>query len=200
MGKMNRIYVFVGRSGSGKGTQIRLLKNFISEKYNKQVYHIEMGEILRIFFEKDGFVQKISRESTNKEGRFQPDFLVNSLLVNSVIEVANNDSVLFFDGYPRNNFQLETLKELLSYLGYEGGNIINLYISRQSAKDRLIKRGRVDDHEEAIDNRLDEYDSLVMPMIENVKMDPFFNYIEISGEQSVESVYKNLIETPGLKY
>lgn len=198
MNETSRSYIFVGRSGSGKGTQINLLKDLISEKYNKKIYHIEMGGILRKFFDKEGFVQKMSQESTNKHGKLQPDFLVNSLLVNRVIEVTDEESMLLFDGYPRDNFQLETLKDLLTYLGYNNSVLINLNISRQSAKDRLLKRERVDDHEVAINNRLDAYDDLVIPMIERAKKDPFFTYIEIDGEKSVEDIYKNLIEALGL--
>lgn len=197
MNNKARVFIFVGRSGSGKGTQIHLLKDFIKEKYNKDVYHVEMGEILRNFFQEEGYVQEKAKESTNNHGNFQPDFLVNSLLVSSVLRLANKESIFFFDGYPRNPFQLETLKDFLKYLEYEDTIFINLEVSRQSSKERLMKRGRIDDHEEAISNRLDAYDNFVLPMIEDAKKDSFFNYLEINGEDTVENIYKKIIENLG---
>lgn len=197
MDNKTRAFIFVGKSGSGKGTQIGLLKNYISEKYNKTVYHIEMGDILRKFFEEEGLAKEILMESTNQHGKFLPDFLINALLVSKVINLIDKESILIFDGYPRNSFQLKTIKNLLEYFGYDKPLFINLNISRETAKERMSLRGRIDDHREAIDNRLDNYDSLVLPMIEEAKKDAYFNYIGIKGEETVDNVYKNILETLG---
>lgn len=197
MNNKARVFIFVGRSGSGKGTQIHLLKDFITKKYNEKAYHIEMGEILRNFFQEEGYIQEKAKDSTNNHGNFQPDFIINSLLISNVMHFDNKESVLFFDGYPRNVFQLETLKDFLKYLEHKNAVFVNIEVSRQVSKERMLKRGRVDDHEEAINNRLDSYDNFVLPMIEVAKKDSFFNYLEVIGEDTVENIYKKIIENLG---
>lgn len=57
----------------------------------------------------------------------------------------------------------------------------------------MLKRARKDDHDKAIEERLDEYEEFSSPMIENIKKDEYFNYIEINGESEVEVIHKNII-------
>ena len=44
MNTYNTIIV-MGRSGSGKGTQINLLKEYLQEQLNKSVYHLSLIHI-----------------------------------------------------------------------------------------------------------------------------------------------------------
>ncbi len=199
MNSDTKTIIFVGRSGSGKGTQIDLLKQFIIEEKGLLIKSIVMGDIFRSFFGEDGYIQEVAKDLSVRQGKFQPDFLTDALFVSNVIKNVDKESVMFFDGYPRNSHQLELLKELLEYLGREKPIFINLEVSRQSVKDRMLLRGRGDDHNEAIENRLDEYDKFVFPMIEKAKSDDYFNYIEIDGEGTVEDIHKNILVALGLK-
>lgn len=45
-----------------------------------------------------------------KQGKFQPDFITNALFINEAINVVDNDSFLFLDGYPRNINQMNITK------------------------------------------------------------------------------------------
>ena len=198
MNSQIKTIIFVGRSGSGKGTQIDLLKQFITEKKGQQIKSIVMGDIFRGFFSEEGYIQEVAKDLSVRQGKFQPDFLTDALFVSNVIKNADKDSVMFFDGYPRNAHQLGLIKELLEYLGRKDPLFINLEVARQSVKERMLLRGRGDDHEDAIENRLDEYDKFVSPMIENAKADDYFKYIEINGEGSVQDIHNNIIETLGL--
>ncbi|NCU28381.1 MAG: hypothetical protein EOM85_01790 [Candidatus Moranbacteria bacterium] len=198
MNSQIKTIIFVGRSGSGKGTQIDLLKQFITEKKGQQIKSVVMGDIFRGFFSEEGYIQEVAKDLSVRQGKFQPDFLTDALFVSNVIKNADKDSVMFFDGYPRNAHQLGLIKELLEYLGRKDPLFINLEVARQSVKERMLLRGRGDDHEDAIENRLDEYDKFVSPMIENAKADVYFKYIEINGEGSVQGIHNNIIETLGL--
>jgi adenylate kinase len=191
--------IFVGRSGSGKGTQIDLLKQFITEKKGLLIKSIVMGDIFRGFFSENGYVQEVAKDLSIRQGKFQPDFLTDALFVSNVIKSADKESIMFFDGYPRNIHQLELIKELLKYLGRETPIFINLEVARQSVKNRMLLRGRRDDHSEAIENRLDEYDKFVFPMIEKAKDDNYFKYIGIDGEGTVEDIHKNILVALGYK-
>lgn len=185
-------FIFVGRSGSGKGTQLELLKEYFSKK-DIAFKSIVMGDIFRSFFKESGYVKDIARDVSMKQGKFQPDFLTNALFVRSTIDVVDENSILFFDGYPRTIGQLEIIKELLKYIKRENGIVINIDVSRENVKERMLLRARGDDNENAIENRLNEYDKFILPMLEVIKSDAFFKYIEIDGEGKIEDIHADII-------
>lgn len=187
-------FIFVGRSGSGKGTQINLFKKYLSEtKKDKTIKSIVMGDIFRSFFEEPGYVQDIARDVSMKQGKFQPDFLTDALFVRNTINIVDETSVLFFDGYPRNIKQLDIIKELLQYVKREEPVVININVSRENVKNRMISRGRGDDNDTAIESRLNEYDKFIVPMLEVIKTDTFFKYLEIEGNGKVEDIHIDII-------
>lgn len=187
-------FIFIGRSGSGKGTQLELLKEYVSKNYeNPSITSIVMGDIFRSFFSQKGFIPDLARDVSMKHGKFQPDFLTNALFVHNTIEVINENSVLFFDGYPRNPDQLKVIKDLLSYIGRENPVVLNIDVSRDSVKARMLARARGDDNENAIESRLNEYDKYIVPMIEVVKNDPYFKYFDINGEGTIEDIHNDII-------
>lgn len=188
-------FIFVGRSGSGKGTQIEVLKNYlINQNSDIKIRQIVMGEIFRSFFSGTGFIQKVAKEVSMERGQFQPDFLTNALFINEAIKQTEEDAILFFDGFPRTKEQLSIIKEFLIYIKRDNPVVININVSRESVKERMLLRERADDKEEAINNRLNEFDRLTVPMLEEVKNDSFFKYIEVDGEGTIEDIHHRLIE------
>lgn len=187
-------YIFIGRSGSGKGTQLDLLKKFLSLKDSQiEITSLVMGEIFREFFKESGLIQDIAREVTTQKGKFQPNFLTDSLFVNKIINVLKDGQTLFLDGYPRNLHQLDVVKELLLYIKKENAIVIDIEVSRESVRQRMLSRGRGDDNTVAIENRLNEYDKYIIPMIEKIKEDSFFNYLKIDGEGKIEDIHVDII-------
>lgn len=184
--------IFIGRSGSGKGTQIELIKKYLSTEAIS-FKSIVMGDIFRSFFKESGYVNDIARDVSMKQGKFQPDFLTNALFVRNAIDILDEESILIFDGYPRTIEQLKLSKELLNYVKREESIVINIEVSRETVKNRMISRGRGDDNEGAIESRLNEYDKFIIPMIEEIKSDPFFKYIEIKGEGKVDEIHTDII-------
>ena len=189
-----KTFIFVGRSGSGKGTQLELLKQYLADKYNNTpIKSIVMGEIFRAFFKEAGYVQDIARDVSMNQGKFQPNFLTDALFVRNTINIVDDTSILFFDGYPRNADQLGVIEELLKYIKRENPIVINIEVKRENVKERMLKRGRGDDSESAIESRLNEYDKFILPMLEVLKSDSFFKYFEIDGEPSPEEIHKDII-------
>lgn len=187
-------FIFIGRSGSGKGTQLELLREYLSTNFsNELIKTIVMGDIFRSFFKEEGYIQKVAHEVSTKEGKFQPNFLTDALFIHKAINVVDEESTLFFDGYPRNIHQLEVIKELLEYIKRKDPVIINIEVVRDSVKQRMLSRGRNDDNEKAIESRLNEYDKFIVPMIQAVKQDPFFKYIEVDGEGKIEDIHRDIL-------
>ncbi len=186
-----KTFIFAGRSGAGKGTQVELFKKRI-EASGASVKSLVMGDIFRTFFKEEGYMQDVARDLSMNQGKFQPDFLTNALFISGAVKMVDGESHLLLDGYPRSVNQLALTKELLEYVKRTGAIVINIEVSREEVKKRMLLRGRGDDSENAIDSRLGEYDRTVVPMLEAVKNDPFFTYIEINGEQSIEAVAEEM--------
>lgn len=188
------VFIFIGRSGAGKGTQLELLKQYIIEQYKLPVQTLVMGDIYRSFFKESGFIQDVARDVSMNQGKFQPNFLTNALFVRKAIDVLDATSVFFFDGYPRTADQLRITKELLDYIKRDNIYVINIDVSRDSVKKRMLARGRGDDSESAIENRLNEYDDNVVPMLASITQDPALKYVVIDGEPTIEEIHRNLVE------
>lgn len=194
MNNKPQIFIFIGRSGSGKGTQLELLRDYLSKNFKEvPIKSIVMGDIFRSFFKEENYFSNLARDVTMKEGKFQPNFITNSLFVHKAIYTIDGNSTLFFDGYPRNINQLEIIKELIQYIKRENPIIINIEVSRENVKERMLARGRGDDSESAIESRLNEYDKFILPMIETIKSDTFFKYLEIEGNGKIEDIHENII-------
>jgi len=195
----SQTFILVGRSGSGKGTQLELLQKYLSDKDSARTQKsLIMGDIYRTFFKETGYVQDIARDVSMNQGKFQPDFLTNALFINTAIHIADAGSHIFIDGYPRTVSQLETAKTFLEYTKRSGAIVLNIDVSREEVKQRMMKRGRGDDSESAIESRLDEYERTVIPMLASVKSDSFFAYKEVNGEQSVEEVHADIKKALGI--
>jgi adenylate kinase family enzyme len=195
MTKETPTFIFIGRSGCGKGTQIDLLKEYLTSK-NMPFGSIVMGDIFRSFFKEPGYVKDIARDVSMNQGKFQPDFLTNALFVRKTIDIADENSVLLFDGYPRTINQLGIIKELLVYIKRENNVVVvNIEVSRENVKARMLSRGRADDSHGPIESRLNEYDKLIVPMIEVAKSDTFFKYLEVNGEGSMQEVHTEIINS-----
>ena len=200
MNNKPQTFIFIGRSGSGKGTQLELLKEYLVKNFkDTSIKSIVMGDIFRAFFKEEGYIQNVARDVTMKQGKFQPDFITNALFIHSAIGVVDEKSFLFFDGYPRSLSQLEIIRELLQYIKRENPIVINIDVSRENVKERMLARGRGDDSETAIESRLNEYDKFIIPMIEKIKSDNFFTYLEIEGNGKIEDIHTNIINNLNLK-
>ncbi len=191
-----QVFIFVGRSGCGKGTQLELFKKFLlSKNKDLNIKSMIMGDIYRAFFKESGFVEDVARHVSMTQGKFQPDFLTNALLINKAISLVEDNSIIFFDGYPRTLSQLGVLKDFLTYIGSKEPIIINIEVSRENVKERMLGRGRGDDNVDAIESRLNEYDKFILPMLENIQSDSYFKYFKIDGEHSKEDVHNEIINS-----
>ena len=68
-------FIFIGRSGCGKGTQVGLLQEYIKKQdHNRQILYIETGERFRQFIKEHSLSSRLAAE-IYKTGNRQPDFI-----------------------------------------------------------------------------------------------------------------------------
>lgn len=187
-------FIFIGRSGCGKGTQIELLSKKLKEKNpDIGINYISTGKDLRKFWEGDSYTHKLSKDIVEKGG-LQPEFLVTYLWGKDLVEDMNGDEHLIFDGTPRRLNEAEVLDSAIRFYQRENPTVIHLDVSREWSTERLLGRGRADDEVEQIKKRLDWFDEDVVPAMEYLRNNPTYNFIDINGEQSIEKVFEEMIE------
>ena len=191
--------IFIGRSGSGKGTQAELLKNYLREKDEKkrQILYIETGAHFRNFIRLDNYSSNLSREAYEKDER-QPDFLATYMWSTMLVEELGEDMHLFFDGAPRSKAEAILLSTALDFYKRGGATVIYINVGTRWAEERLLARGRSDDKTIAkITKRLNWFDEDTWPAVEYFRDNSYYRFIEIDGEQSIDQVHRDIIEQYG---
>jgi adenylate kinase len=186
-------FVFFGIVGSGKGTQVKLLMDFLKQNDGKECVYAYPGNEYRKIAESGTYTGQIVKESMNL-GHLQPDFLTDSLVTNIIMNSISPDKHLIFDGYPRTIGQSEKTIEISEFYKRGDLKIIYLELSKDEAMKRNLLRGRADDTKEGIEKRFDEYINKVIPSIEYFKDKPNCTIYTINGEQSIEDVHKDIIK------
>ncbi|MBP6060755.1 MAG: nucleoside monophosphate kinase [Candidatus Pacebacteria bacterium] len=189
-------FVFFGIVGSGKGTQIKLLMDFLKMKDGKECVYAYPGNEYRKLIESNGYTGSLIKESVNA-GHLQPDFLTNSIVVNILTSGLDPQHHIIFDGYPRTLGQSENLEAMIKFFKREKVKIIYIELSKEEATKRNLKRGRADDTEEGLAKRFNEYVNNVVPSMNYFQDKEGYELFSINGEQSIEDVHKDIIKALG---
>jgi adenylate kinase len=181
-------FIFIGRSGCGKGTQVALLQEYIKKQDHKRhIFYIETGERFRQFIKEHSLSSRLAAE-IYKSGNRQPDFIAvwmwSHLLEEHVI----------FDGTPRSFHEAQIIDTAITFYNRQRPHVIYLNISRETSKARMIARRRMDDiNKEEIERRLNWFESDVLPAVEYFRKYSKYNFIELDGDQPVEVVQQELL-------
>jgi adenylate kinase len=190
-------FVFFGIVGSGKGTQVKLLRDFLQNKDGKECVYAYPGDEYRRLVEEDNFTGKLIKDSMHK-GHLQPDFLTTSIVTNILAVAVKPEKHLIFDGYPRTLEQSRALEQMNSFFQRDNIKIIYIELSKEEAMKRNLLRGRHDDTKEGIEKRFDEYVNKVVPSMDYFKDKANYKIYKINGEQAVGDVHKDIINQLGL--
>lgn len=166
--------IFMGVAGSGKSMQGRLLADTVGLPW------LSTGEFLRML---------ISGEKRKEmlHGALLDDQEVISL-VQKTFSLINTREEFVLDGFPRTSAQAEWLLSQAKHGQLHITAVIHLKTSPEVAQERLLKRGRPDDHDAAITERFREYNEEILPILNQFKA-AGISVHEIDGERSVEDVH-----------
>jgi len=182
-----RDLIIIGRQGSGKGTQGRLL----AEKFNYKIF--ETGAVLRSMAkEKTELGEKIN--DIISKGDLVSNEVIMELVVDFIKKVPENTPILF-DGIPRSMEQRETLEAELDKFERDF-RVLEITLSNKEAFNRLMKRGQIegrsDDNVVAIQNRVEHFEKFTQPIIDY--WDKQGIVIRVEGEQPIEKVTAEMIQ------
>lgn len=193
---MKQAYIFIGRSGCGKGTQVDLLINHLKNDLGRNVYDLQSGDKFREFVKGDGYSNKLSK-AIGDRGELQPMFLVLALWASALVEDLKGDEDLVLDGMPRKKDQADVLDSVFGFYGYGKAKVVYINVSREWATARLLGRGRGDDEVEKIETRQNWFDTDVVPVLEFYKNHPNYEFLDINGEQTIEEVHNEIMSKLG---
>ncbi|PZV16054.1 MAG: adenylate kinase [Leptolyngbya sp.] len=174
--------IFLGAPGAGKGTQAKLIADFC------KIPHVSTGDILRAAVANQTSLG-LQAKSYMDKGDLVPDQLVVALIQ----ERLNNSDAQkgwILDGFPRNVAQAEFLDSLLNEIDQPCDYVVNLEVPDEVLAHRMLERGRTDDTEEVIRNRLKVYREQTSPLIDFYLMRKKLTVV--NGNQFMEGVAADL--------
>jgi adenylate kinase len=148
----------LGPPGAGKGTQAVKL----AEKLG--IPHISTGDLFRHNIG-TGTPLGLEAKKYLDAGDLVPATLTNAL-VDARIDEADAANGFILDGFPRSVEQAEALKEMLAKRGLTLDAVLEFRVSEDELLDRLKGRGRADDTEEIILNRMKVYRDETAPLLD----------------------------------
>ncbi|MFZ1175961.1 MAG: adenylate kinase [Mycobacterium sp.] len=150
--------VLLGPPGAGKGTQAQKL----SEKLG--IPQISTGELFRSNIE-NGTKLGLEAKRYLDAGDLVPSDLTNQLVDDRLSDPdAANGFIL--DGYPRSLEQAKALHEMLERRGTDIDAVVEFRVSQEELLQRLKSRGRADDTDDVILNRMKVYRDETAPLLE----------------------------------
>jgi adenylate kinase len=191
---MPKQFIFIGRSGCGKGTQAVLLLEELKKRDPSipQLY-IETGKNFRaLTVSPQNWTTELIKQTIDSGGLL-PDFLAVWNWGRILVDQYSGKEHLIFDGISRTKLEAEMIDTAAQYYHWEQPTVIHLAVSNEWAEDRLTARGRGDDTEEDIKRRLGWFDTDVIPALEYFKTNPRFRFREVSGERPVEAIHQEII-------
>lgn len=192
----SQTFVFFGIVGSGKGTQVKLLMDFLKAKDGKECLYAYPGNEFRKIIDSGSYTATLMKDSVSR-GELQPGFFPDAIVANMLINSLTTDSHLITDGYPRAIDQSKSFEAMVKFYKRENVKIVYIELSKEESIKRLKLRGRHDDTDEGIAKRFDEYVNNVIPAMNYFKDKAGYTIYAINGEQSVEDVHKEIISKLG---
>jgi adenylate kinase len=149
--------VLLGPPGAGKGTQAQKL----AEKLD--IPQISTGELFRHNISA-GTPLGLEAKRYLDAGDLVPSSLTNALVDDRLNDEDAKDGFIL-DGFPRSVEQAEALRRMLNARGTKIDAVLEFTVADDVLRDRLKDRGRADDTEDVILNRMKVYRDETAPLL-----------------------------------
>ena len=180
MSSRKKLFLIIGAPGSGKTTDAELIA-----QQNDEITHYSTGDMLRAEVASGSEIGK-ELNSYMSKGLIVPIEMAIKTITNAIKNAPTD--IIIIDGYPRSMEQLNTLDIYLqNNSSLELISVIEVVVSEETAKDRVLGRARgADDNTEVFNNRMKVY---IEPLND---IQAFYNTKKllhpISGESTIEEV------------
>jgi adenylate kinase len=173
-----RIVLF-GAPGTGKGTQSAKL---VAE-YG--VPQISTGDLLRRAVADDTALGRRARAAMDAGELVSDDVVID--MIRERLDRPDTSNGFILDGFPRSLAQAEALDELLAGMDRPIQAVIHLEVDNEEIVQRLLARGRTDDNEDVIRNRLQVFRNQTQPLIDYYRDQGKFTAVD--GMGAIDEIY-----------
>ena len=174
--------IFMGVAGSGKSLQGKMLADELALPW------LSTGEFLRMLITGDKRKEMLS-------GKLLEDQEIIAL-VQKIFNVIDVNEEFILDGFPRTVAQADWLLNQVRHGQLHVSAVIHLTASESVVEERLLRRGRVDDHAEAIRERFQEYEEAIKPILQHFR-EAGVPVHDIDGEQEPKAVHQQITSALG---
>ena len=184
---MKKLFLIIGAPGSGKTTDAELVAKHHSDK----IVHYSTGDLLRAEVA-SGSVLGATIASYIDQGKLVPLEIVMDTIKNAILK--SDKEIIIIDGFPRSVEQMHALDKMLQENeDIQLKAVIEIVVSEETAKERVLGRARgADDNEEVFNNRMKVY---LEPLPEIEKFYEQKGLLKkIDGERSIEEIVKDVEE------
>ena len=169
---MKQRLLFLGPPGAGKGTQAERLAA------QHGLMHLSTGDLLRAEVRAGSPLGK-EAEAVMARGELVSDALVLAIVRERLLQHSGG---WLLDGFPRNLEQAESLDHLLAELGQAIEAAVLLELEDALLVQRMLGRGRADDDETVIRNRLEVYQAQTAPLVAHYEQRGLLHRVDAAGE------------------
>ncbi|OBA88828.1 adenylate kinase [Mycobacterium sp. SMC-16] len=177
--------VLLGPPGAGKGTQAEKL----AEKFG--IPQISTGDLFRSNISK-GTPLGVDAKKYLDAGDLVPAELTNAL-VDDRLDADDTAAGFILDGFPRSVEQAVALKDMLAKRNLKLDAVLEFRVSESELLTRLKSRGRADDTEEVILNRMKVYRDETAPLLDYYRDE----LVSVDAVGSLDEVFARALQALG---
>lgn len=170
--------ILMGVAGSGKSMQGRLLSDELGYAW------VSSGEILRVLITG-------KRRQEMLEGKLLGDAEMIDIL-DKIFELVDTRQQFILDGFPRTVPQADWLVYQAGKGRFKLDAVVHLAADEEIVRERLLSRGRMDDHHEAISERFREYQAVTLPILDFFRKEHIPVY-DVHADQEPKEVHDEIV-------
>lgn len=175
--------VLLGAPGTGKGTQSEKLV----EAYG--VPQISTGDLLRTAVAEQTELGLQAKAAMDAGELVSDDIVVG--MIKERLNEADTEQGFILDGFPRSRTQAEVLDQFLIQLDRPLQRVVHLQVDDEEIVNRLMARGRADDTEETIRNRLHVFQRQTQPLVEHYRRQGLL--ATVAGVGGIDEIFERIM-------